>query len=324
MSKIVKEDPKKKGSKPIIKKEKTPPPPIPVEKEEEKTPPPSSKKGMFSFFKKKKNQEETGGEEVIEKEEVVVEEEEVIEETSGGEELESGEEEYEYYEIDENGNEIIVDQHGNPVNKKEEPKGEPISKVNRFSETPKVSNESGVFQGLACTMYEGLRNVAETMGIILYDETIEHLAWNICKMPSLEGFCLLLQTGIQLFSTFECNVQAGNAFRDRFYEVLKLFGHPKHGIVEYCLINGLTIENDLVYQLESVISSSLRYLSRFARPDHLIYTLVSEKPKVVLLHLNYEVDKITNDIIVGLKYKGPLSLSPMKNYNVACNIKSLV
>ena len=330
MSKIVKqEDPKNNGSKPPSKKGKTASPPAKKEKtpppttasppaKKEKTPPPPAKKEKTPPppIKKEKTPPPP-----IPVETAV--EEEVVEESAGGEEVEENEDEYEYYEIDENGNEIIVDKNGNPivgVSEKPAPEEDPAN----FSETPTISKEPGVLQGLACSMYEGLRNVAESMGIILYDETIEHLVWNISKMPSLEGFCLLLQTGIQLFSTFECNVQAGNAFRDRFYEVLKLFGHPRYGIVEYCIINGLTIENELIYHLESIISSSLRYLSRFARPDHLIYTLVSEKPKAVLLHLNYEVDKITNDIIVALNYKGPLSLSPMKSYNVACDIKSLV
>ena len=305
-----------------LKKEKTPPPIL----KKEKTPPPQEskqeapKKSSFSFLSRKKPtnaSEEEKVEEVVE-EDIIVEEEIV-------EEVEGEEGEYEYYEVDEDGNEIAVDAEGNRVQPEEVVSSEPIpeSDISTFSETPTISRPS-VLTGLACTMYEGLRNVAESIGMIIYDESIENLAWNVCRMPSLEGFCLLLQTGIQVFSSFECNVQAGNEFRLKFYEILRLFGHPKHGLVEHCLQSGLVIDKEAIYHLETVISSSLRYLSRFARPDHLIYTLVSEKPKLVFEHLNYEIDKLTGDIIITLEYKGPLQLSPIKNYNVACDIKTLV
>ena len=275
---------KEKTPPPKLKKEKTPPPPI---LKKEKTPPPQEskqeppKKSVFSFLSKKKPtniSEEEKVEEVAE--ENIIVEEEIVEEVEGDEE------EYEYYEVDEDGNEIIVDAEGNRLQPDEEVvSSEPIpeSDISKFSETPTISRPS-VLTGLACTMYEGLRNVAESIGIIIYDESIENLAWNVCRMPSLEGFCLLLQTGIQVFSSFECNVQAGNEFRLKFYEVLRLFGHPKHGLVEHCLQSGLVIDKEAIYHLETVISSSLRYLSRFARPDHLIYTLVSEKPKLVFEH----------------------------------------
>ena len=308
--KPLKEDKEQQKKKPI--KEKTPPPQI----EKQKTPPPQieqqKKSGLFSSFLSKKNSSEKVDKEIVKEEEVV-------------EGDEDGEVEYEYYQLDEDGNEILVDAEGNPIQQKQPPpppEDEPPAV--RVIETPSVPQQQGIFSGLACSMYDGLRNVAESMGIVLYDESIKHLASNICRIPSLEGLCLLLQTGIHLFSTFECNIEAGNEFRDRFYQVLRLFGHPKFGVVEHCLVSGRSIDNDLIYHLETVISSSLRYLSRFARPDHLIYTLVSEKPKFVFANLNDEVDKITSDIIKAVDYKGSLKLAPIKNYNIACDIKTIV